>query len=137
VVDSQTGRAEWGINTYRRVDIAVNAKLYDPATGSLLWSAKTTGWSYTNEWTPLPIPGHVRVPPIAGLDDLLRTVKVARDLVKEREERSKPVARGERALLYPKSSKFNQLREDSIYQAVRYFVRDFQGSGGWMPGNAR
>lgn len=137
VVNSQTGKAEWGINTFRRADLSVTAKLYDPATGSLLWTEKSSGWSYTNEWTELPIPGSLRIPPIAGLDELLRTAKVARDLVKEREEKAKPRPRGEKPLLYLKSGKFKQLREDSIYQAVNYLMGDFYGSGGWKPASVR
>ena len=77
---------------------------------------------------------HHDPPEFRGLNELIATAKVARDVIQEREESARPRARGEKPLLYLKSQAFAGLRDDSVDKAANYLVGDFQGSGGWKPG---
>jgi hypothetical protein len=134
VLDPETGKAEWGYMSYRRVEVRVTARLLDPATGSLLWSGNARGYSYDNKWNVLPIPGHIKLPPVEGLENLIRLVKrKAREL--DEDDGRRPGARPDRVrLLYKRSAFFADLREKAVFQAVNYMVNDFRGRGGWYPG---
>src|SRR5580700_4019283 len=57
----------WGFYTDRKVVVTNNAKLMDPASGSLLWFRnKNWGSSWHNTFNPLPVPATVMLPGLLG-----------------------------------------------------------------------
>ncbi len=133
VVNQQTGEAQWGFNTDRKVTVNASAKLIDVASGSLLWSEKNSGWSWHNTWNPLPIPGTVMIP-----DQIRQFIDVA-SLARHRmrnEGDDEPDAIDQsdpNVLIYPRSGYFSQLRQNAIVQTVGGIVGDFRPRGGWTP----
>ncbi|HET9870801.1 MAG TPA: hypothetical protein VFR02_09945 [bacterium] len=132
----QDSSGHWGFNTFRKVSVAGKAQLLDPASGSLVWSGKNQGYSYTNTFNPLPIPAGVRLP--AGLDGVLGMANLVKNRVLGKDDRE-PATLDENdpnVLLYPNSHYFAHLREEATYELVNAMVDDFRGHNGWTPGMA-
>ncbi len=124
----------WGFYTDRKVVVTNNAKLMDPASGSLLWFRnKNWGASWHNTWNPLPVPESVILPGQLGqFIDLANLVANRLDHKVDVE----PPAMDENdggALIYPRSSAFARLRQKAIVAAVDSMVDDFQGHYNWTP----
>jgi len=129
---SDDGR--WGFNTFRKVSVAARAQLLDPSSGSLVWSQKNQGYSYTNTFNPLPIPPGLQLPDqVNGLLDLANLVK-NRVLQKDDREPASFDENSSGQLLYRQSHYFAKLREDATYEVVNAIVDDFRGHNGWVPG---
>jgi PBP1b-binding outer membrane lipoprotein LpoB len=158
VTNQSTGISKWGFYTYRKVIVNANAKLMDPATGSLIWSGKNKGWSWLNTWNPLPVPDDVAAenevnrflnlanvvgrsvanPQVGQALDLANLVRYRLNHDKDKE----PTVIDETnqgTLVYPKSAAFADLRQKAVYQTMNGIVEDFRGHCGWTPqlrGNA-
>jgi len=125
----------WGFYTDRKVVVTNNAKLMDPASGSLLWFRnKNWGSSWHNTWNPLPVPETVMLPGLLGqFVDMVNLVKYRLDHKVDVE----PVAMDENTdgdLIYPQSRAFTGLRQRAIVACAGSMVDDFQGHCGWVPG---
>jgi TolB-like protein len=129
VNNTKTGAAEWGFYVNRKVEVAVTAKLLDPATGSTYWTQRATGNSYFNKWTPLPIPGDVVTPQSYVLQNAMKLVmREVNKTFNDRDER-----RGTR-LRYMDNATFSDLRQRAVANAAGYLTSDFRGHGAWTPG---
>lgn len=123
----------WGFRTTRKVVVNADARLLDAATGNLLWTRKSQGYSWHNTWNPLPIPDSVVVP------GLINSFVNLADLVKHRlnhERDDEPTAINQNdpnVLVYPKSRAFADLRGKALFEAVNYMVEDFRGHYDWTP----
>ena len=125
----------WGFTTYRKVVVTNNARLMDPASGSLLWSRnKNWGSSWHNTWNPLPVPPTVFLPGLLGQFVDLANLVINR--VDSKTDVEPPVADENYSggLIYPQSRAFAGLRQKAIVAAAQSLVDDFQGHCGWMPG---
>jgi hypothetical protein len=133
VVNEKTGEAKWGFYTNRKVTVNAGAKLLDVATGSLLWTRKSQGYSYQNTWNPLPIPGSVKMPD--ELSEFMNLKNLVKHRVKDEigRDRGPDGDRRPVKLYYPRSTTFSSLRQKAIAQAVNYMVGDFRPRGGWTP----
>ncbi len=158
VTNQSTGISKWGFYTYRKVIVDANAKLMDPASGSLIWSGKNKGWSWLNSWNPLPVPDDVaaenevnRFLNLAGVvgrsvaNPQVNQALGLANLVRYRlnhETDVEPAVVDETnqgSLVYPKSRAFADLRQKAIHSTMDGIVEDFRGHCGWAPqlrGNA-
>lgn len=127
IMDRKTGRAEWGFYTTRFVTVRVSAKLFDPATGGLLWTRQAVGSSSDSKWNPLPIPAEWREADVKKLDDAMRVYR------RQSGEDDRHVSTADGRLLFPTDARIAQMRESAIYQAAANLGYDFKPRGNWTP----
>lgn len=127
---------QWGFKTFRKVSVAAKAQLLDPNSGSLVWSDKNQGYSWTDTFNPLPVPEGPQLP--AFLDHFINLANVVANRVLGKGD-SEPAVINENdpaQLIYPHSHYFADLRGKATYEVVNAIVDDFRGHNGWTPGTA-
>jgi TolB-like protein len=123
-----------GFKTFRKVSVAARAQLLDPNSGSLVWSDKNQGYSWTDTFNPLSVPDGPQLPAVINNFLNLANVVANRVLGKDDWEPAVINENDPTQLLYPKSHYFANLRQKATYEAVNAIVDDFRGHNGWMPG---
>ena len=132
VINDSTGEGKWGFYTDRKTVIHGTAKIFDLATGSLIWTKDTEAYSNYNTWNPLPLPGRLKVP-----DQLREFIDLA-VLVRHRinggdNEPLSAEGNPSGGLLYTRSGNFGELRRNALGEAVNYLSSDFWPRYGWTP----
>jgi hypothetical protein len=126
---------QWGFYTDRKVIVTNNARLMEPASGSLLWSRnKNWGSSWHNTWNPLSVPETVILPGLLG--QFVDLANLVANRVDNKVDVEPPVADANYngGLIYLQSGAFARLRQKAVVAAVNSLVDDFQGHCGWTPG---
>lgn len=138
LTNPDTGAAEWGFYTNRKVVVDTSARILEAENGGLIWSQKGNGYSWLNTWNPLPIPASVTVP--EEVSSLFNLANLVNSRVLNNKKDVEPIAldgNPDGKLIYPKSAAFADLRNKAIYQSVSAMTDDFRGSHGWVPGGVK
>jgi len=111
---------KWGYGDTGGVKLEATVRLFDAASGKMLWTRKTEAESHVSRWVDLPWPGEKTGPPEAGWDAM-------------RSENDGKASHDAKALAYTYDKNVSRARELAIAQAVREILEDFTGRGGWQP----